>query len=256
MNNLDVFNQRRYLVASSATDISILNLKSPLMAVWWSFTFPGFGHFYIGNFIYGNILLIWEIAVNNFAHVNLSIYYALQGNFRASKAAVNQSWFLSYVIVYAFCMWDSYRRAVELNQQYLLTYGSNRKFPVFNMSSLNIHYLTKKNPWLACVCGAFSPGLEMLYIGKFPAAIFMIGWMILITTKSHWLAAIMYTCWGNFELAKSAIDPQWFLFLPSIYGFVCYEGVSASNAVNGIFKYEQTMFLRENFQDKDFIMPV
>jgi hypothetical protein len=66
----------------------------------------------------------------------------------------------------------------------------------------------------------------------------------------------MYSFWGNFELAKSVIDPQWLLFLPSIFGFVSYEGYSNSDAVNGLFRYEQSIFLRKNFQDEDFVIPI
>lgn len=256
MNTVNDLNQRRYLASSTPYDISIMNLKSPILAVCWSFAFPGFGHFYVNNFLFGMVLMVWELAINNLAHINLSIYYSLQGNFEAAKACVNPIWFLSYVLVYVFSMWDSYRRAVEVNEQFLLTYGSEQKISIFSLSAAGINFLSKKNPWLSAAWALVSPGLEHIYTNKLPPAVFAIFWMAIVTYKSHWLAGVLYSFWGNFELAKSVIDPQWLLFLPSVYGFVGYEGYSNSDAINNLFRYEQSIFLRKNFQCEDFVTPI
>ena len=47
--------------------------RVPWVSAWWSAAFPGFGHMFIGKYLHGFILIIWELVVNNMSHLNMAI---------------------------------------------------------------------------------------------------------------------------------------------------------------------------------------
>lgn len=77
--------------------ISVFGINSvypriPWVAAWWSFAFPGFGHMYIGKYLHGFILIIWELIVNNQSNLNMGIALSFLGRFDEAKAQINQDW--------------------------------------------------------------------------------------------------------------------------------------------------------------------
>lgn len=250
------FGKRRYLAHFNSDDSNMLNLKSPILAIAWSFTFPGFGHYYVGKAYLGLVLVAWEFILNNLAKVNMSIYYSLLGDFESAKRVVDLRFFTLYGLVYIFCMWDSYFRAAENNQIFLSVYGVDKSPPVFKMSSFGINYLTKKNPWIASFWGLVVPGLEAIYNHRIFTAIYAIFWISIAGYKSQFYKAMLFSMWGNFDTAKSVLDPQWLLFLPSIFAFTGYQGYNNAIETNRLIKYEQAYFLREHYQSSDFQMPI
>jgi len=57
-------------------------------------------------------------------------------------------------------------------------------------------------------------------------------------------------------MATAISDPQWLLFMPSLYLFVIYDAYSLTVEFNKLFEIEQSKFLVDNYQDPSFKMPV
>ena len=72
---------------------------------------------------------------------------------------------------------------------------------------------------------------------------------------SKLVPALHYTLMGQFDYAKSIINPQWFLNIPSIYLFAIYDAYVNTVSNNNLFDWEQAKFLKKNYQDKNFNMP-
>ncbi|WML45785.1 hypothetical protein [Neobacillus sp. PS3-40] len=89
--------------------------RSPLAAALWSVFIPGFGQFYIKDYITGLILILFEIALNIFSHLNLSIYYSFLGQFERARSVVNYEYGLFYPSVYVYNIWHAYNAAIEIN---------------------------------------------------------------------------------------------------------------------------------------------
>lgn len=248
--------RRRYLSSMSSININTLNLRNPLLAVCWSFAFPGFGHFYCGNYIFGMLLMFWEIILNNYTKVNLAIFYSLIGKFQEAKEVIDMRTFLIYGTIYIFCMWDSYRRCIEHNKQYLLAYKNDENVTSFKMTGMELNYLEKKDPWLSAFWTALTPGAYAVYLEKLPETIFFIVWMGVVINFSNVFLAILATIMGDFSSSRIILDIQWFLFLPSMYGFIIYKAYENAVEINRLFKYEQSSFLKKEYQNKAFIMPI
>ena len=56
-------------------------------------------------------------------------------------------------------------------------------------------------------------------------------------------------------MAISTLNPQWFLYMPSLYMFAVYEAFFAAIELNKIFKLEQTMYFLKEYQNKKFKLP-
>ena len=80
-------------------------------------------------------------------------------------------------------------------------------------------------------------------------------WWITIGYVSGLYQAIEFTALGLFEQAKAVIDPEWFLFIPSILGFACYDAYVNTLEYNRLFEKEQAAFLKKNYQNPSFKMP-
>ncbi|WP_223881953.1 DUF3231 family protein [Niallia endozanthoxylica] len=82
----------------SAFGVNSVYPRIPWVAGWWSFTFPGFGHMFLGKYLHGFILIIWEIIVNNMANLNMGIALSMLGRFEEAKAVLNEDWILLYIL--------------------------------------------------------------------------------------------------------------------------------------------------------------
>jgi hypothetical protein len=70
------------------------------------------------------------------------------------------------------------------------------------------------------------------------------------------MQAVHLTMIGDFSQAKSIIDVQWLLYLPSIYGFQIYYCYVCTVEYNKIFEKEQSKWLRDHYQKNGFKMPL
>lgn len=235
---------------------NILHLQNPWIAVFWSFAFPGCGNLLQGRLLKGLTLVTWELVINTNAKINLAIMYSLIGQFDMAKQVINTKWFLLYMGIYVYAMWDSYRGTVDLNKLSILAAREDAYIKPFIIKTLDTNYIDKRNPWIAAMWSMLSPGIGHLYLHKVVSGIFFILWTIAVVYFAHALQALHFTMIGQFSEAKSILDMQWFMYLPSIYGFVVHDCYASAVECNKLLEYEQSKFLKGKYQPAYFKMPI
>ncbi len=247
---------RRYLAYVSTLGTTQLHLRSPFVVAFWSLAFPGLGHLLLSKYLMGYLLFLWELFVNSQAHINLAILYSFTGRLQMAKDILDLNWVLLYIPTYIFGVWDSYRSTVDLNHQYILASREDAEVKTFNINSIEINYIDKRTPWNAALWSAMMPGLGQILIHRIPSALFIIVWFIVIVQQAKLLPALHNTLLGQFAYAKSILNPQWFLNLPSVWLFAVYDAYVSAVSRNNLFDWEQTKFLKKNYENKNFKMPV
>lgn len=232
-----------------------LHLKNPWNSVWWSAAFPGLGQIMMCKYVIGFILICWEILINQLANINLAIFLSMTGRFEEAKDVLNLKWFLVYVPVYIFAMWDSYVKTVMLKKDYLLSYINGYEVISDNINTLELNKLDKREPFLSIIWSIFTPGIGYLYINRILSVIVFAIWFIVILYFSNLLPAIHFTAIGDFKAARDTMDPQWFLYFPSLYLFVIYDSYVQTVENNKLFDKEQTAFFKREYQNQNFKMP-
>ncbi|MBY7145021.1 hypothetical protein KFZ56_18550 [Virgibacillus sp. NKC19-3] len=243
---------RRYIAHMTALGTTQLHLRSPSIVAWWSAAFPGFGHLFLGKYIRGFVLFVWEVVVNMNANINLAIMYSFQGNIDMVINVVDTRWLLVYLPVYFFGIWDGHRTTVEMNNVYILADREEHRFKLFSIGALEINYLDKRNPVMAVIWSLFVPGLGQLYNHRIITAFFMIIWGIVFFYLSHYLDAVVLLIMGEVRQATTVLQPEWLLMLPSIFGFAVYDSYVYAVENNKIFEKEQRQFLKDNYQHPNF----
>jgi len=249
-------NPRRPKSFLSSLTANYLHLRNPYVITWWSAAFPGFGHISLGNYVQGFLLFTWEMIVNTQAQVNLGIFYSFTGRYDMAKEVVDSRWLLLYAPVFIFAMWSSYRLTVTLNGFSILADRNHSPIDVAQMSVVELNFVDKRSPWVAVMWSALTPGVAHLYTHRLPTGFFLLVWWIAICYFSHVLQAIQYTALGEFEQAKEIINIQWFIDLPSIYGYALYDAYANIVETNRLYDREQADYLTKQYQSSDFIMPV
>lgn len=64
-----------------------------------------------------------------------------------------------------------------------------------------------------------------------------------------------YTLLGNFEQTKAVLDIHWLLNIPSVYFFGVYDAYVNTVENNKLFRFEQSKFLKRQYQNSNFEMP-
>lgn len=253
--NQSIRNQRRPKGIVSPFSINYLHLRNPLVIAMWSAFFPGFGHISLGSYVKGYTLVIWEIVVNMQSHINVAIMYTLQGKFDLVKSVIDKRWVYLYIPIFIYSIMSSYRVTVDLNNFTILSNFEKSPIIPFKMNAIEINYLDKRNPWLSVLFSAFMPGAGHLTTNRLPTGFFLLGWLIVITYFSHILEASYFTLIGDFAQASVILNPQWVMFLPSIYGFAIYDSYVNTVEYNKLFDIEQSKFLKDNYQSAKFKIP-
>jgi hypothetical protein len=186
----------------------------------------------------------------------LGILYSLLGQFDRAKAVLDIRWILLYVSIYLFTIWDSYRRTVDLNKQYLLADREDAFMLYMNNSSWDINYLDKRIPWVALVWSMLAPGLGHLYVHRMISGFFIFAFTTAMMYLSHIPPAIHYSFLGDFDRVKQVINMQWAMYLPSMYAFVFYDAYVTAVEDNKLFDKEQSKYLRTQYQSPSFRMPI
>lgn len=236
--------------------INIFHLRNPYTTAWWSATYPGFGHISMGNYVSGFLLFFWEMLVNTNAKVNLAILYSFTGRFELAKEIADNRWLLLYVLVFIFAIWDSYRLTLQFNQLAILADREEHIIQPISISFMEINALDMRSPWVAVAWTLVAPGIGHIYTHRIPTGFFLVIWWIVIAYFSFLFQSIQYTALGLFEQAKAVIDPEWFLYLPSIYGFAVYDAYVNTVEYNRLFKKEQAAFFKKKYQGASFKMPI
>jgi len=243
---------RRYTAHLSIFGTTQVHLRNPAIIAWWSAAFPGFGHILLSKYLRGFALFIWEVVVNTQAHINMAIIYSFQGKIDMAIDVLDTRWLLVYLPVYFFGIWDSYRSTVDLNKVYVLSEREEHPFNTFSIGAWEINYLDKRSPVMAGVWSLIVPGLGQLYLHRVLTAFFIIFWTILFYYLSHVLEAATLLIVGDVQQATFVLREEWFLMLPSIYGFAVFDAYSNTVEINKLFKKVQSRFLKENYQDSKF----
>jgi hypothetical protein len=247
--------KRRYIAYVGPFNTNQIHERNPWVAAWWSAAFPGLGHLLLGSYLKGFILFIWELVINVYSKLNVAILYTFHGDFEKAKVILEKRWLLLYCAVYICSIWDSYRTTVDINKLYILAKRERAPVVPFALNEFALNYLDKRNPWLALIWSVLMPGLGSLYAMRVPEGFFLLIWAIVTVYFSHFLEAVHYTFYGKFSQAISVLDPEWYLFMPSIYGFALYEAYVLCVEYNKLFKKEQSQFLKRQYQYLQFKMP-
>ncbi|MCR8630245.1 hypothetical protein [Paenibacillus radicis (ex Xue et al. 2023)] len=254
MNNQ---NNKRYiqLMNNVSTNTSILYPINPWIPLWWSAAFPGYGHCFMNNYLIGYSLIIFEFTINNLAKINQAIYFSMIGDFTGAAKVIDLRFFYLYIGVYIFTMFDSYRRAVDLNNTYILSYRKTETINSTSVSSFSVNGLNKVSPSIAMFWEMMMPGLGSLYLNHIVSFFFSVITWVLTIYSSRFYVGLYYSFIGEFEKAKSVVDPQWYLFIPSIYaGYIHFSYLEAVK--NNIqYKLSQSQFLKSQYQSRSFKLP-
>lgn len=204
------------------------------------------------------ILMAWEIFINTKSRLNTSIFYSMNGDFKKAAQELDQDWILLYIPVYLFVIWDCYRRTVTYNQEYILAFRENEQNTMqsVNISTLELNVLDKRKPHVALLWSLLFPGLGHLYLNRLPSFLFSTVWLLVIVQFGHILPAIHYTFNGDFTAATEVLNPQWILYIPSIYCFFAYDAYLNAVEYNKLYEREQANYLVNNYQDRFFKKPI
>ncbi|BBB90472.1 MAG TPA: hypothetical protein PKA28_15690 [Methylomusa anaerophila] len=241
--------------AISSFQTNLIHFRNPLVTALWSVALPGFGHIFVGSYIKGYLLIIWEIVVNTQSHLNLVILYSFTGRFPEAMEAINPRWLLLYVPFYLFAVWDSYRLAIQLNKLALLAERTEQQLPPVVISAFEINFLDKRSPWGAMLWSLLIPGAGNLYNHRLPTGFILLTVWVCIAYQSHLLEAFTCSLLGDFVQATAVTDPAWLLFLPSIHYFGMYSAYTYTVEYNKLFDYEQARHLRQEYPNRPNKMP-
>lgn len=68
-------------------------LGSRLVVVYFPWGWTPF----LGRYLPGFILIVWELVVNNLSNLNMGIVLSMLGRFEEAKAVINEEWVLLYM---------------------------------------------------------------------------------------------------------------------------------------------------------------
>ncbi|WP_148929695.1 hypothetical protein [Paenibacillus methanolicus] len=243
---------RRYKAHISTAGTTQFHLRNPYVIAWWSAAFPGFGHLLLSKYLRGLVLFIWEVIVNNQAHINLAMVYSFSGQIEMAKDVLDTRWMLMYLPVFLFGIWDSYRTCLDLNKVHLLAERENAPFNSFVIGSLEINYLDRRKPAMSVFWSAVMPGLGQLHIHRLLTAFFAMVWTIVFLYYSKALVAIQLLFMGDIPASTNVLDRQWMLYMPSMWGFAIYDSYMNTVENNKLYANEQRSYLINHFQRPGF----
>ena len=250
------YTPRRKRVDLSRFDTMQMHVRHPLIAVWWAMSFAGFGQMMVGSYVKGYVLVLLEIIINVQSKLNLAIVYSFIGQFELAKEVLDTRWLLGYVLVYVYGIWDSYNLTVNTNKLAILAAREKAPIDVFKMIPFSINYLDKRVPWVSLFWSFVLPGLGHMYVLRMATGYFLIAFWFVCVYYSRIFQAVHFTLLGDFSQGITVIDPQWLLFLPSIYGYAAYEAYSSTVELNKLFDAELDEYLAKNYQDFNLKFPI
>lgn len=240
----------------SALTTTEMHVRHPLVSMWWAASFSGFGQITLGSHVKGYVLVIMEIVINLATHLNLAILYSFTGRFDQAKEVLDTRWLLAYVFTFIYGIWDAYSHTVDANKQAVLARREKAPIDVFKLLPFSINFMDKRKPWVSAFWNMMLPGLGHMYLLRMATGFFLIIFWMVCVYYSHFFQALHFTLLGDFSQAVAVADPQWLLFLPSIYCFSVYDAYSSTVELNKLFDTEQREFLAKRYQRLAFELPV
>lgn len=237
--------------------INYVHTCNPWVAVWWSVALPGLGHFYLGSYLKGFILMSWEILLNSLSHLNLSIYYSLLGDIDRAKQVLVMKWVFFYPAAYLLAMWDSYRLAVELNWLAKVErFEQPRHFQFQNLGVWGHAMLVKRSPWVAWFWSTFVCGAGHLYNAQLLKGVMLMGWQVALLALSSVSSGMYHTLVGAPAVAAKEVRYQWLLFMPSIYLFNMWDAYQDCVEQNKLTEEARLDWLRQQTGREDVAQTV
>lgn len=252
----DSYTPRRKRLDLSRFDTMQIHVRNPLLTVWWAMSFAGFGQMMVGSYVKGYVLVLLEIIINMEANLNKAIVYSFIGEFDLAKNVLDTRWLLAYVLIYVYGIWDSYNLTVNTNKLAVLATREKAPIDVFKMIPFSINYLDKRVPWVSIFWSFVLPGLGHMYVLRMATGYFLIAFWFICAYYSRIFQVLQLTMLGDFSQAIGIADPQWLLFMPSIYGYAVYEAYSSTVEMNKIFDTELREYVEKNYQEFALKLPV
>jgi TM2 domain-containing membrane protein YozV len=246
---------RRPYVHMSSYVLNQIHLRNPWVTVFWSLAFPGAGHMMLCKYFTGFMLMLWEFVINVNSNINLSIMYSMIGQFDKAKDVLEPRWFFLYMGVYLFGLWDCYRLTIDMNKIYLVAEREDATILPVKISALESNYLDIRKPLNGVIWSLITPGLGQIYFNRLPSGFYLLISFIVSVYQSHLGNSLLATMTGHFDIAQSVLNPEWLLFMPSIYGFAAYDAFVLIEELNILFEVEQSRFLSDNYRAPNFTMP-
>jgi len=244
--------QRRPKGQVSFYTANINHLRNPWVTAWWSMSFPGFGHLILGNYLKGYALVLLEVVFNLSGRINRTIVYSFTGDFELAKQTLDIRWAVPYCALFLYAIWDSYRQTVDLNKFNILAERENSSVLPFSYHAFGLNFLDKRPPWLTAAFSFLSPGLGFLYIHRLTSGFFVLGIWLLVAYLGNLYHCLFFTLTGRFQEAAAIINLDWFLFLPSIFGFALFAAYQLTVEYNRLFEQEQSRFLLDYYRNPAF----
>lgn len=247
--------QRRPKGIVNPLSVNFIHLRAPWVIAWWSASYLGYAYVSLGSYVKGFILIFLETFININSKLNMGILYTFTGRFELAKQVVDPNWLLFYVPIYIYSIWGGQQLAVELNKYSILSDREDSSMIPFNIGTLEIGFLDKRKPWMAVALSLLAPGLGHLYTHRIPTSFYTLMWWMIIAYMGHFFECIHLTAAGDFAGAVAVADPEWLIFLPSVYIFSVYDSYVNTVEYNRLFDQEQQRFIIDNYQDSNFPMP-
>ncbi|MNC19963.1 hypothetical protein D3C75_679030 [compost metagenome] len=237
------------VTASSGT--TYLKYKNPLMVVWWSAAFPGFGHLFLNQYIRGVLLTLAEVILNTLAHINQALMYSFSGRFLMAKNILEIRWAVAYMLIYMLTVWDSYVNARSLNKLYRLAKLENARISPGGVFGREIQFIDRRSRAAAAVVSLFFPGMGQLYNQRVGLAFYGIFWWGIYSSLSFVPIALHHLLIGDLPGSTAVLKCHWLLFMPSVAGGATYHAFETAGERNYLLRVEQRQYLQERYGDTD-----
>lgn len=253
MNNLPN-SPRRQLMHLGPWNTTSLDYRDPCAVIFWSITYAGLGHILLDHNLRGFILLSGELIINSLSHLNMAIYYTLSQQFSLAKQVLEPRWLFLYLGVYCFSIFDSYREAIIINNTYRLADRENAEIKSFAINAASFSVLDSISPYIAALWSAIFPGTGCFLAQRMNRALLLMTLWVVVAGYSGAYSSAVYTLMGKFEMAKQALNIQWFLNIPSIWFFSVYEAYQCALESNKICRRELMQYFQREYQCNRFMI--
>ncbi len=176
---------RREKAIISWLGITQMQYRNPLLMLWWSAAFPGFGHILLNQYWRGTLFTLFEVVLNSLANINGAMVHSFGGKAELAKQLLNPHWIYGYLIFYLYTIWDTYKKTREFNMHNELAVLENTRIKSFLLSSGEINILERRNPAAAAFWSFMLPGLGQLYNNRVMLGIYALLWWFFYCRFSH-----------------------------------------------------------------------
>ena len=196
-----------------------------------------------------------EAYLNYASKFNLAFYFTLTNQFELAKQVLDTRFLFLYLAVYCFSVFDSYRETIEINKVFTLASREGYKVNCFAINSNSFTHINAIPPWYSAIWSAVLPGAGCFLIQRMNRAFLLISVWAVISFNSRLYPAIVYTLTGQFDLAKSVLDIQWFMNIPSLWFYSIYESYSCAIENNKLYRWELSKYMKSEYQNTGYKMP-